>query len=343
MVMLYLIALIGLGVVVFVHELGHFAGARLGGMRVKQLALGFGWRLFGLRRGETDYRINAIPLGGYVMVDGYTDADPSELKSDPRLMRNRPFWAQALYIISGSLFNLILAVALILAVICLKGLPAGRAVMVGSVTAASPAAVAGLQKDDILTAIDGKALWNQSDVATALQASGPTADITISRRGQTRHLTSRLEDGRLGIMVQERVTYSRANLTVFTAVRQAWSELYGMAGAIVQSLAMLFSGRAGLRELSGPVGMVTSVASTAAAGWHGFLLILAFISVNLGIFNILPIPALDGGKLLLLVLEKITKGRLSQTVQAVIHLAGFAAIFLLIALLSIKDVLALFH
>lgn len=146
--MTVIIALLGLGLVIFAHELGHFLGAKLGGLRVKQFALGFGRRLCGIKHGSTDYRINAVPFGGYVMVDGANDEDPGPDARDPRLMENRPVWARAVFTLFGPLFNMVLAGALILAATGARGIPAGHRVEIGEVRTGSPAEEAGLRKGD---------------------------------------------------------------------------------------------------------------------------------------------------------------------------------------------------
>ncbi|MCL6614789.1 MAG: site-2 protease family protein, partial [Firmicutes bacterium] len=150
------LAIVGLGIVIFAHELGHYLGARLGGMRVRQLALGFGPRIFGVRYGGTDYRINAVPLGGYVLVAGYQDEESGTGRDDPSLMQNRPAWARAIHCATGPLFNLLLAAGLIGATMCLQGIPAGREVRIEAVETASPAERAGLRRDDILLAVNGQ-------------------------------------------------------------------------------------------------------------------------------------------------------------------------------------------
>lgn len=332
-----ILALLGLGIVIFAHELGHFLGARLGGMRVKQFALGFGWRLFGLRRRGTDYRVNAIPFGGYVMVDGVEDEEAEAERNDPRKMQNRPVWARAVFALSGPLFNLVLAGVLLSAAVSMQGLPAGRRVEVGTVQAGSPAARAGLRTGDILLTVNGEEAVSAATVSGHVGKAVGAVVFRVQRGGEIRRIVAYPHDGRVGMMLQERVLYRRDRLTPVAVAGYTVETLTRMSLSVAEAFAMLVTGRAGVRDLTGPVGMVSQAAATAATGPANLLLLLAFISVNLGLFNLIPIPALDGGRLVLLALEKAGI-RLSQTRQAAIQVAGFAVIFILIIVVSVFDV-----
>ena len=338
-----LLALIGLGVVIFVHELGHFLGARLGGMRVRQLALGFGWRLCGFRRNGTDYRINAVPLGGYVMVDGNLEESDDPASRDPRLMQNRPPWARALFALSGPLFNLLFSGVILLAILGVRGLPAGREVALNAVTAGAPGWAAGLRPGDVIISINGQSVASAAAVADLVKASTGEAVFRVRRGREELTLSAQPHEGRIGVTLGERMLYSRRGLTPGLALGQSGRILIGMAADVVRTFIMLVTGQAGIRDLSGPVGMVTAVAATASSGLANFLTILAFIGVNLALFNLLPIPALDGGRLALLAGEKLFGPRFTQTRQAVIHLAGYIVILLLVVWVSILDVLRIVH
>lgn len=330
------LALLGLSLVVFVHELGHYCGALLGGMRVKQFAIGFGPRLFGLRRGGTDYRVNAVPFGGYVMVDGaLPDEGPS---GDPRQMQNRPAWARVIYTICGPIFNLAFAFGLFLAITGIRGLPVGRLVMISELGAGSPAAAAGLRVGDRLLAVDGVEVTDGGAAIAAIGRAGSHVDLLVERDGEKLEIRSGLKDGRLLVQLREQIVYSRAGLTPGAAVAQAWSTMKGTIGSIFGAIGSLLSGRAGLRDLTGPVGMIGGGARAADLGWEHYLTFLAFIGVNLGLFNLLPLPALDGGRLLFLALEKATGGRLGLKLQAWATLAGFALLIVLLVLVTVQDI-----
>ena len=219
----------------------------------------------------------------------------------------------------------------------MQGLPAGRRVEVGSVEAGSPAQQAGLQTGDILLTVNGDEVVSAATVSGHVGKAVRAVVIRVQRGSDIRRVMAYPHNGRVGIMLQERVLYRRDRLTPGTVVGYTAGTLARMSGSVADAFAMLVTGRAGVRDLSGPVGMVSQVAATASTGSGNFLMLLAFISVNLGLFNLIPIPALDGGRLLLLGLEKVGL-KLSQTRQTLLQLAGFAAIFILIIVVSVLDI-----
>lgn len=341
--MTFVVAILSLGLVIFSHEAGHFIGARLGGLRVRQFALGYGWRLFGFKGPETEYRVNAVPFGGYVLVDGVDEETDGPARLDPHKLQNRPAWAQALFIISGPLFNFALAALLVFGTACAQGVPTGERVSIVQVAGGSPAQAAGIKPGDVIVFVNERAVHSPAEVIENVKGAKGFVSFVVSR-GQT-HVTllTQPRDGRVGITLGSTTLYSRQGVTLSKLTGHTWHTLTQMTTSVAQAFAALFSGRVGLREFSGPVGMVTGVAATAATGWANLLWLLAFISVNLGLFNLLPIPALDGSRLVFLVLEKLFGLRLSQNRQAVIYLAGFAAIFALIIVVSVQDIVRLLH
>ncbi len=336
-----LAAVIGLSLVLFIHELGHFFGARAGGMRVRQLALGFGKRLFGIKKDDTEYRMNLIPFGGYTLVDGIENPDDPAEKADPRKMQNRPVLSRVIFTIGGPLFNFVLAALLIFAITAVQGLPIGSEVFIVEVEQGSAAEAAGLLPGDMIIDVNGQVLdssvalgeWmRQNPSNDALQLQLRRGDATIAKEIVPR-------SGHLGISMREKVIYSHAAASIGAILSHTGTVMHEMSTTVIRAFAALFTGKTGLDQFSGPIGMVSGVAATAATGWTNFLTVLALISVNLGWFNLFPFPALDGGRLILLGLEGIFGLRISDKKQAIVHLVGFAAIFLLIIFVTVKDVL----
>jgi len=336
-----LAAIIGLSLVMFIHELGHFIGAKLGGMRVRQLALGFGKRLFGIKRNGTDYRVNLVPFGGYAMVDGIENPDDPEECADPRKMQNRPVWARVLFTIGGPLLNFVLAALLIFSIATVQGLPVGSEVVISNIEQGSAAEASGLLPGDIIIDVNGQPLNSSSALGEFVRQdpSGSTMQMQIRRDNNifTAEVTPR--SGRIGVTMRENVVYSHSSATIGAIILHTGAAMHEMSTAVIRAFAALFTGKTGLSQFSGPIGMVSDVAATAATGWSNFLTVLALISINLGWFNLFPFPALDGGRLILLALEGLFGLRLSEKKQVVIHLVGFAAIFLLIIFVTVKDVL----
>lgn len=338
-----LAAVIGLSLVLFIHELGHFIGAKAGGMRVRQLALGFGKRLFGVKRNGTDYRVNLIPFGGYAMVDGIENPDDPAECADPRKMQNRPVLSRVLFTIGGPLFNFILAALLIFTLTVAQGLPIGSEVFIVGVEQGSAAEAAGLLPGDVIIDVNGQILDSSSALGEMVRQRQDLSDGALHLQLQRGNTTISKEitphSGHIGVSLRENVIYSHAAASIGAVLSHTGAVMREMSTAVIRAFAALFTGKTGLNQLSGPIGMVSGVAATAATGWSNFLTVLALISINIGWFNLFPFPALDGGRLILLALEGIFGLRLSEKKQAILHLVGFAAIFLLIIFVTVKDVL----
>mgnify|MGYP000874978818 CR=1 FL=1 len=336
-----LVAIIGLSVVLFIHELGHFIGARVGGMRVRQLALGFGKRLFGIKRNGTDYRVNLVPFGGYAMVDGIENPDDPEECADPRKMQNRPVLARVLFTIGGPLFNFALAALLIFTLTAVQGLPIGSEVFITNVEQGSAAEAAGLLPGDIIIDANGQSLNSSSALGEIIRQdlSNGTLQLQLQRDNTSISAEVTPRSGRIGVLLRENVIYSHSSATIGAVLAHTGAVMHEMSTAVIKAFAALITGKTGLSQFSGPIGMVSDVAATAATGWSNFLTVLALISINLGWFNLFPFPALDGGRLILLGLEGLFGLRFSEKKQVILHLVGFAAIFLLIIFVTVKDVL----
>ena len=360
-----LIFLAVLFVLILVHEWGHFIVAKITGMRVDEFAIGFPPRLFSWRKGETEYSLNALPLGGYVRIYG---EDPTAVTTDAdkgRAFGARPKWAQALVLIAGVTMNWIFAWFLLI-LIMLVGVPtqieesnatANAVVYIDSVLPGSPAdtvlpAQAKLVRvqsgDDVLSPVLPSTF---SDFVTARggQAIDVTyqttdgADKTVSVIPQTGVIAASPDRAALGISMSLVETVKKS---FGAAVIDATKQTYTMTKAITVGLFSLISsaiiGQADFSQVSGPIGIVGYVGDAAAVGFTSLLFFTAIISINLAVINLLPIPALDGGRLVFVAIEAITRRPIPPVWASRVNLVGFAALMLLMLLATISDISKLF-
>ncbi len=320
------------GVLILVHELGHFFAARLTGIRVLELAIGFGPRVFGWRKNNTDFSLRAFPLGGFCRMLGESPEEAEEPDSFPQ----KPILSRALVLLSGAGMNLLLAIAVFFVIFFFfVGVPDTTTATIGYVIEESPAEAAGLQTGDLILQIDGVPVQKWDDVLQ--QISGKPQQelhLVIEREGAKRDLrvVSELvpDSGRGVIGIGPEISrYSFiASLTIS----------FQRFGAVIASIYMVISGQAPL-DVAGPVGIVYVIGEVAQTGFVNLLLLTALISISLGIMNLLPIPALDGGRLLFLIVEAIRGRRIDPEKEGFVHFIGFALLILLILFVTYQDLL----
>lgn len=349
-----IIFLLVLGLIVFVHELGHFATAKFFGVKVEEFGLGFPPRIWGKKKGETEYTINWVPLGGFVKIAG----EDGENREDPRSFGAKPVWQRTIILAAGVLMNLALAVVLFTFVfysgvptdvtgVPQDQIPAGSEmyVEVTDVTAGSPAEGAGLKMADKILKAGGKDIGEVEDLQGYIKANaGKQIDLTIGRGSETmdRELTVRETEGTIGIGLSK-VAVIRYGLldsakAGFNYTGQLTIYIFKYLGSTVKEL---LSTGGTTADVSGPVGMVSMTGQAASLGIIVLLRFIALISVNLAVINILPLPALDGGRIFFLAIEKIKRSPVSPELEARIHNAGFALLMLLMVVVTYQDVMKL--
>ncbi len=332
-----LAAVVAFGAMILFHELGHFLAARRAGVGVRAFGIGFGPAILKWRRGETDYSLNLVPLGGYVNMEG-EDAHSQESE---RSFGSKGVAARMGIIAAGPAMNLVLAVLILAIAAGTGGVPLGVSTRVGTMEAGWPAAAAGILPGDEIAAIDGIPMESGDQVISTIHRSPGRSLVLTVRRGSDElsfTVTPRLDEargvGRIGFSPEP--VWKRLN----PAAAVAWG------GQRAAQLVVLLLGAMGslVREgkffdsLGGPVAAGSILAQAARSGAQNFLHMAAFLSIIIGVFNLLPIPALDGGRLAFLALEGIRRRRIDPRSEGLIHTVGFMLLLLLLATLTVRDV-----
>ncbi len=338
-------ALFVFGLVVIVHELGHFVAAKKLGMRVSEFGIGFGPKLFSFQKGETLYSLRAIPLGGFNKIDGM---DPDE-ELNERSFVNQPILHRVIVIAAGSLMNLLLPVVLIFLLYVGIGIeqPVLDKAVIGTVMVDRPAAKAGLQDNDQVLAVNGVPVTNWVEMVQNIQTTPQSTPVTlqVERNGQKQELTiaadwdEKAQKTTIGVMAKTTVVRTGIIEGAKLSVEKTVGIITGTASALYQ----MVTGKIDA-ELSGPIGvarMAGEVASTS--GWVGLLSFAAFLSVNLGMMNLLPIPALDGGHLLILLAEAVRGKPLNSKQVQRIQSFGIALLLTLFLWVTFQDIFKIFN
>ncbi len=342
-----IVALLVLSVLIFFHELGHFTAARFFGVRVDVFSIGFGKKLFTKTIGETQWSLSAIPLGGYVKMKGQDDSDPTKISYDEDSYNVKKPWQRIIILLAGPFANFLLAFILYFAIANMgvpKLLP-----YVGTVGADTPAFTAGLQKDDRLMQINGINIQYWENIGQHINDA--QSDITvIVERGEeliTLQLVPKvIEDQNIfGEKITRRIigiSPSGKQATVYfgfvEGLDYAWEETKKASLLIVQSVQKLITGVVGADKLGGIITIVDVTAEASSAGLMALFFFTALISVNLGVLNLLPIPALDGGHIMFNLYEMITGKTASEKVMMYITMVGWALLISLMMLGLYNDI-----
>ncbi len=328
------------GLVVLVHELGHFGAARLCGVRVYEFAFGFGPRLFARQVGQTLYAVRALPLGGMCRLAGMDDSELAEEQADPddpASFVNRPFWQRILIVAAGPLMNFVLAVAILTGLFSAYGVPMATVV---DVVDASPAQVAGFRAGDTIVSVNGRPVASVAGFVNTISASwGRRMDVEVQRDGQRETLyvvpdyDAQVRVGRIGVRLTESPVRAETRGTVGGALRYTW----GVVDTTVTSLWAVLSGRT-KPEVSGPLGIAGMSAQAAQQGLPSLMMFIALISTSLGLLNLMPVPILDGGWILLLALEAVRGRPLSPQIEEALKFVGLALLMLLMVYATVSDI-----
>ncbi|MBR3786484.1 MAG: RIP metalloprotease RseP [Firmicutes bacterium] len=318
---------------IFPHELGHFIVAKAVGVKVNEFAFGMGPALLQKQGEETLYSIRLIPIGGYCAMEG-----ENEESDNPRSFNNKPGWAKISVLAAGAAMNMVIAVMVLSIALGVIGI---TTTTLEAVEENSPAYTAGIEAGDEIIAINEKAVSSWSDVSAYISETPESVDVTVLRDGKELEMTGvvpeQSKDGRYVIGITSKVTHGPL-AAIGGGLRSTWN----MTMMMFQSLKMLITGDVPASDIAGPVGIVTMVSDTTSHGWEYFASLVALMSINLAIINLLPLPALDGGRILFVFIRKITGKMISDDLEGKIHMIGMLLLFALMIFATWNDIMRLF-
>ena len=356
-------ALIVFSAVIAIHEFGHFTVAKLCGIQVNEFSIGMGPALWKKIYKGTQYSLRALPVGGYVALEGEEspESQQAEAARDEREaedenpvppeqrtgipLNEAPVWQRVLVMVAGAFMNFVLGfVVLVILVAAQEGAITSKTIY--SIENDALCGQTGLQAGDEIVAVNGRRCFVANDIIYELvRTEQYRADFTVLRDGQTVELpdvqfdTWTDEAGQVHMSLGFTV-YGLAK-TPRSVLREAGNSMLYYGRIIFTSLADLLRGRESINNLSGPVGIVTAIGQAASYGWQDLLQLLALITINLGIFNLLPFPALDGGKVVFLLIEGVTGHAVPEKIQSGLTVAAFALLFGLMIFATYNDILRL--
>lgn len=319
---------------IFIHEFGHFITAKLCKMTIHEFAIGMGPKLFGFGKKNTKYSLRVFPLGGYVALEG-----ESGDSNDPNAFCNNTAIKRFFVLIAGAFMNVLLGFLIFVVIFSCSSVASNKT---GEITVGSPFEKAGIQQGDIIVYMDGDSystsVHSYSDIGVFMQLNGGnTFELTFEREGKEYTKTimpQKNADGSytLGFRV---IPMSK---DVFSVLSGAFWECFFVIKSVFLSIWWLITGVVPASEMSGPVGIVNEIGKAASYGWRNVLHLAGFISVNLGVMNLLPIPALDGGRILFLIIEKIRRKKMKPETEGMINFVFFAILILLMLIITFSDV-----
>ena len=331
----YLIAILLFVVLIVIHEFGHFIAAKLLGVRVNEFAVGFGPKLFSKQGKETKYSVNLIPFGGYCAMEG-----EDETSADSRAFCNKKPWRRFLIVAMGAIFNLLLG--LIIIAIILAPSKAFTSTVIAEFDENAKSQQTGLEVDDKILEVDGRKIYSTYDLSYAFtNIEDGKIDITVLRNGKEKLL----KDVSFKTETENDISYLTVDFKVYgikktvgSYIKQTFNTAVSYCAVVWRTLLDMLAGKYGISAVSGPVGVTAAIGSVAKQSLSALLPIMALITINLGLFNLLPIPALDGGRLLFILIEMIIRKPVPQKYEAAIHTVGFIVLIAFMILIAAKDI-----
>lgn len=368
-------ALLVLDLLILVHEFGHFIVAKLMGVRVNEFAIGMGPRLLKWGKGETEYSIRALPIGGFCAMEGEDDGAPTpsamggnadrEVEEDTtRSFAHKPVWRRLLIVLAGAVMNLLLGFLLLIVYNGFlqkpyddKGTVLFPTTTIIGLEETTPAYESGLRAGDTILEVNGRRIFMTTDLTLEMQndADG-VLDMVVRREGEKVSLPAvafeQITDEKTGVRyLKYDFTLLGVERTFLNTFTQSAKQEVSIATVVWRSLVDMVQGDYGLNDLSGPVGTVDIIADAVGdtvtqtdriAAWQNLIMLMVMITVNLGVFNLLPLPALDGGRLVFLLWEGITRKPVPAKWEGLVHFAGILLLLLLMLVVTYSDITKFF-
>lgn len=337
-----LIAILFFGLIIFFHELGHFIFAKLFGVQVNEFAMGMGPTLFKFKKGETKYALRLLPIGGFVSMEGEDEESENE-----RAFCNKPTWQRFIIVAAGGIINLIMGVIIVAVMLCqsdLIGLPEIHSFEENSVSSVQ------LMAGDKIKEINDKKVYSEYDLGFLMARDGDgTMDFVVERNGEDVELNgvefqTYEKDGT--VMIVYDFIIRGVEPGFLNVAKNSVLQSVSIGRIVWISLLDLVTGRYGLSELSGPIGTVEYIADAAQTATqkmdYSYLLnMMAMITINIGLFNLLPLPALDGGRLFFMVIEMVARKPVPRKYEGWVHAVGLVLLLLLMLVISFSDIMRL--
>lgn len=337
-----------LGAIILVHEFGHFIFSKLFKVYVYEFSLGMGPKILHYKKkgGETEYCIRLIPIGGFVSLAG-EDADDNSKIADDRKLFNKPVWQRFIIMVAGATFNFIFAFVLLFIMALIYG-GASMKPVIANVSEEYPAYTAGVEVGDTVVSINGEktSSWSEVQLYISMGKGEPMEFVLKNHEGEKRTV----------MITPEEVTDEEGKVSYIVGIGLDNTKKTGFVNAIKYgvettrylfrlmfiTLKQLFTGGVGVGDLSGPVGIYTVVSDQAKEGFESLMYLTAYLSVNVGVINLLPFPAFDGGRVLFLIIEKIRKKPVNAKTEAIVNTIGFCLLMLLMIIVTVGDIIKLF-
>ncbi len=333
----YLVAILMFLIMIVIHEFGHFIAAKSLGVKVNEFSVGFGPALFKKQGKETLYAVRAVPFGGYCAMEG-----ESEDSGDKRAFCNKSAWRRLVIIVAGAFFNLVFGLILVMLTLA----PAKRFITttVDGFHDVSYSAES-LREGDKILKVGGRRIYSVNDLSYCLSnVSGDTLSMQVLRDGEKQDVDVKFATEQAGGINYVTVDFylETEEKTFGTFLSQAFTRTVSYARVVWFSLIDLLTGKFGISAMSGPVGVTAVIGEAAKMGLSDLLPIIALITINLGVFNLLPVPALDGGRAFFILVELIIRRKVPQKFEAAVHAVGLILLLALIAVITVKDIVGFF-
>ena len=339
--MTFLIAVVMLGLIIFVHELGHFLTAKLFKMPVSEFSIGMGPQVFSVDTKKTTYSFRAIPIGGYVNIEGMEVG--SEVENG---FSSKPAYQRFIVLFAGVFMNFLMAFILLFAIAKINGRIEydTNAIIGGLVKGGANEQI--LKVDDKILELDGKKINVWTDISKITKASQNKEEISalIERNGKEENITLKLtkdeENNRIVLGISPK--YKKIDLSTTESLDFAKNSFNSIFTDTIKGFFTLFSGKASLKEISGPVGIFKVVGEVSKFGWVSIISLCVVLSINIGVLNLLPIPALDGGRIIFVFLE-LFGIKINKKWEEKLHKSGMILLLFFILMISVNDVWKLFN